>query len=167
MLLDCAFDVTLRQDLGQPILLEVTFGLTHLVTGDPIATAIAQFNGRKVALFNPSNGHFLIEEAGSLWARKSDHGVRGHFLFMSLGANIVQLQAYNGSYVAIDLVGLVFAGRDPNSANAKFYLEWYNGLYAFRNLSHNRHLGISKHGHLEGHHSLGEDQLFQIIPVAY
>jgi hypothetical protein len=30
MLLDCAFDVTLRQDLGQPILLEVIFGLTHI-----------------------------------------------------------------------------------------------------------------------------------------
>jgi hypothetical protein len=137
------------------------------VTGDPIALAIAQFNGRKVALRNPSNGHFIYEEAGSFFASHHDHGVRGHFLFISLGANIVQFQTYYGHYISIDAVGIVHPGHHANSPNAKFFLEWYNGLYAFRNLGHNRHIGISKHGHVEGRHSLGAEELFEIIPVAY
>jgi len=32
MPLDCVFDVTLRQELGQPVFLEDVFGLTHLLT---------------------------------------------------------------------------------------------------------------------------------------
>jgi hypothetical protein len=129
---------------------------------DPVIEAIARFNGRKVLIKNPLKHHFLYERDGKLHASRDRPGKEGHFLVIVNG-NIVQFQTHHGHFVSIDSFGKVHPGHHMNSENAKFFVELHNGHFAFRNLGHGRYIGISKHGHLKGRHSLGKAETLELI----
>lgn len=54
---------------------------------------LAPFFGRKVAIRNPTNRHYFVEDNNTLHAHQEDHGAKGHFVIVMLPNGLIQFQS--------------------------------------------------------------------------